>query len=242
MAVGALLYAGRDAVLSHVTAARLLGIEVPGATDEVWVTVPATKRLRRRPGLVLKRTRMLPRPVIVSGKPVTSMARTIVDLAQVLDRNRLLSVIHDVARTRPIDIPGIWAAAESLRGRAGLGLLREVLDEFDADSESVLEDEAARLLARSGLRLDRQVEVFDGSRLVARLDFADRARRLAVEVDGLRYHSDYRAMNRDRQRDRALLRLGWTVTRFTADDVRRHPERMIKEIRELLAKTDRRAG
>jgi very-short-patch-repair endonuclease len=229
-------------MFSHVTAARLHGIKVPFAGNDVWVTIPCDRHLRRRHGVILARPRDLPKAVRECGLPVTPLTRTLVDLSQILDQRALLAVLHDVTRSRRMDVHDLWRVVESLRGKRGVGMLREVLGEFDVDSESVLEDEADRLLAGSGLRLERQVEVRDGSMLIARLDFADRARRLAIEADGLRYHSDFEAMNRDRRRDRTLSKLGWTVIRYTADDIRRHPTQMIKEIGDLLAEIDRRAA
>ncbi len=55
-------------------------------------------------------------------------------------------------------------------------------------------------------------------------------------------YSSYDALNRDRKRDRLLATLGWTVLRFTADDVRRSPHAMVREIKDHIARIDRAAG
>lgn len=74
--------------------------------------------------------------------------------------------------------------------------------------------------------------------MLARVDFADRERRLAVEVDGDRYHSKRAARSHDRRRDRALRAPGWEVLRFDADDVRRDPVRMVAEVRAAIRRID----
>jgi len=58
---------------------------------------------------------------------------------------------------------------------------------------------------------------------------------LVVELDGRAYHADERAFAEDRRRDRKLAALGYTVLRFTYDDVVKHPERMLAEVLAVLA-------
>lgn len=229
-AVAARLYAGADAVFSHFTAARLQAVDVPVLPRAVWVTVPCTRQLSRRPGVETFRTRHMPQPSPVAhGQPVTAVPRTVVDLAQWLDRDQLAGVLYDVVRRGLVDVEHIMAVADGLRGRAGLGVLRQVLQEFDPESESMIEAEGAALLSAAGFELVSQFEVYDGWLLIARIDLADPDLMLAIEIDGLRHHGTFQAQTRDRQRDRALIARGWTVVRFTANDVRRTPKQMVQE-------------
>lgn len=132
--------------------------------------------------------------------------------------------------------------AEALGNRAGTALLRSTLKEFDPAFESGLEAEASDHFVAAGIALESQVEVWDGWLLVARLDFADRERKLAIEIDGHRCHSTMAAQERDRRRDRTLRRLGWTVLRFATDDVRIRPQQMVREVYDQRNEIDRRRG
>lgn len=160
-------------------------------------------------------------------------ARTIVDLAQLLDGDALRRVIYDVVARRLVTAEQVLSAAQDFGGRAGLALLGRVLDEFDDAFDSALEAEADQRFREAGLVFDRQVEVWDHGFLVARLDFADEQRRLGIEIDGARYHSGPEARRRDRLRDRELHRLGWQIVRFGADDVRRAWRDMVQRLHML---------
>jgi hypothetical protein len=233
----ALAYYGPKARLSHASAAVHQGLEVV-ADRRVFVTLPITCPFRARPGVVVMRTRHPLMTRTPLGLPLTPVPRTIVDLARDLDRASLLKVVSDAVRRERTSLERVLAMAEGLGGKAGLALLRQVCDEVDPEVESQLEDEAVPLLRRAGLgHAVRQLEVFDAEgRFVGRLDFAVEGLQLAIEIDGWAYHSSSEARSRDSRRDRRLVALGWTVLRFTAEDVRRRPEAMVAE---LSAQVDR---
>ena len=223
-AVASLLHCGEPACFSHLTAARLLGIDAPKLAAETWLTIPHGRYASPRPGTIVKRTRNFPSPRRAYGYPVTPPARTVVDLAALLDTYQMRKVLYDVTCRGALTVQQILGVAEGMGGRTGVRSLRRVLQEFDPALESILEDDAARHFAAAGIALEPQVEVWDGGFLVARLDFADRRRKLAIEIDGFRWHEGRAAQTRDRRRDRELRRLGWTVLRFTTDDVRQRPQ------------------
>lgn len=66
------------------------------------------------------------------------------------------------------------------------------------------------------------------------IDVAFPAERVAIEVDGWAWHLTPDRFVRDRQRQNAIVNLGWTVLRFTWHDLTGVPERVIKEIRAAL--------
>lgn len=231
----ALAFFGEPAMLSHVSAARHHRLEVVAGKD-VFITMPFTSPYRRRPGIVLTRTRHLPAAVEKDGLRVTPVHRTLVDLARDLDLPSLRSVLADAVRRERTTLERVLAAAEGLGGRAGLADLRKACDELDPSFESVLEEEALPHLRAAGL-VDpvRQLEVHDAQgRFVARLDFADVDLKLAIEIDGWGHHSSPEARSRDSRRDRRLAALGWVVVRFTTDDVRRGAARMVEELAAVL--------
>jgi len=67
-----------------------------------------------------------------------------------------------------------------------------------------------------------------------RLDFADPSRKIAIEVDGLAFHSGQAAFIRDQQRQRDLLAEGWTVIRFAAKEATATPNHCLAEIRRMV--------
>ena len=220
-AVAGRLYCGGRAWFSHLTAARLLGLDPLMTSPAVWVTVPFDVVRRPRPGLVITRSRRVDGfTTTVQGQPTMQAARTVVDLAQVLDRDALRRVLYDAVGRQIVTAAHVLTAAEDFGGRAGVALLRQVVDEFEEAFDSALEAEADRRFRAAGLAFDRQVEVWDDGFLIARLDFADEQLRMGIEIDGARYHASRDAQYRDRRRDRELRRLGWEIARFATDDVR----------------------
>jgi very-short-patch-repair endonuclease len=126
------------------------------------------------------------------------------------------------------------------RGRAGVGHARAVLEErqrWQGQTESVLEDLFRQILQDAGLPLPRaQVPVRDASgRVVARVDFAYPKRRLAIEIDGFRFHSDIETFARDRVRQNAVIAAGYRMMRYTARDLREAPARVVADISRSLA-------
>lgn len=234
IAVAGLLYGGPKATFSHFTAARLWRIDASLRSESTWITVPHNRQIRGHADLVVKRTRAMPAREHIFDYPVSSVARTVVDLASILKPNQLAGVVHDVLRREATSLEQILGVADALRGRRGTASLRRVLEEYDPVFESMIEQEAYDHFAAAGLLLEKQVEIYDGGWFVARADFADRERKLAIMIDGFRWHSTRKAINRDRQQERMLARLGWTVLRFTTDDVRRLPSRMVQEVRAHL--------
>lgn len=93
----------------------------------------------------------------------------------------------------------------------------------------------ARLLARHELPAATfQHVVRRSGRFVARVDFAYSAIRLAVEVAGFGSHSSPRALQSDLDHQNALVELGWTVLRFTWNDVVRRPEAVAARVRRVV--------
>ena len=107
----------------------------------------------------------------------------------------------------------------------------------DPLSGSVLETLLRVLLHLAGLpapETQHEVHEADGS-FVARVDFAWPGARLVVEADGFAFHSDRAAYRSDRRRVNALERLGWRVLRPSWEDVRHHPEEVVRTVRACLA-------
>lgn len=230
-AIAALLYCGEGAMFSHITAARMYGLDLHLATESIWITIPHARRIARRPGIRVVRSRNMPAPTRLAAEPVTPLGLTVVDLAGHVSGEVLARAVNEVMRARPLVRHQISGVLEDLPNRPGVSAVRRLIDEWDPASESDLEDKANDHLRGAGIALARQVEVWDGPTLVARCDFADEELRLDVEVDGWAYHSSPEALTHDRMRDRAMDRLGWSVARFSAEDIYRSPETMVRHVR-----------
>jgi very-short-patch-repair endonuclease len=230
----ALLYNGPDAALSHLTAAIVHRIDVRLSSDDVFVTVPQNMKRLVRPGMVVTRSRTMDGHVErVRGLPVMTFDRTVVDLGHILGEDSMLHVLYDVIRSGRTSVERLTAATERVERRAGCAMMRTLLRTFDPQFESWLEGRAAHAMRTAGIELESQVEVHEDGLLIARLDFADRSRKLAVEIDG-RSHAVPGAAARDRRRDRRLAAQGWITLRFDSQDVLHRTAAMIRELRAAL--------
>ncbi len=232
--LAAVLAVGSGAVLSHRDAAGLHGLR-PANHRRVDVTTRG--RAQSRTAIAVHRTRSLGAQDItaVSGIPVTTVARTLVDLAGVVPRDHLAAAIKRAEQRRTFDLRAVEAARARTRGRRGPGhsALREAVAEHAAlglsATDSSLEDAFLRLLMRAGLPRPSVNALVEGFRV----DVHWPDRRLVVELDGWAHHHDRHAFGRDRERDAALTAAGWRVVRFTHAQVLRGPDRVTRTLRRL---------
>jgi very-short-patch-repair endonuclease len=174
----------------------------------------------------------------ISGIPVTTLAHTLVDLAAVIPGDQLAKAITEAERRRSLDVAAIASALERTRTRRGPGhaAMRHALSELDAAglqlTRSELEDRFRRLIAVRGLPVPRLNATVDG----VEVDALWPPERVIVELDGYAYHHTRRAFERDRRKTNALTLAGFTVLRFTHDDVVRRPERVAGSVAHALGR------
>lgn len=169
---------------------------------------------------------------VIEGFPVTTMERTIFDLAglttparrrrggayvpaDLVERTLDNAITDGLVSIRSLTMVFLSLAG---RGRPGTRLMRELL-EVRGDgfvvTESVLEDRFVALVAEFGLpEPKRQVQVGSDGTWIGRIDFLFDAQRLVVETDGRRYHSGRIATQQDHRRDLELLAAGWQILRI----------------------------
>lgn len=219
---------GDGALLSGEPAGHLLGLlRGPPAPPEV--TSPAERTVK---GVVTRRSRDLgPRDATVwRGIPVTTVPRTLADLATVLEVDDLARACHEAGvrhRTTPADVEVVLARR---RSRPGAKRLREVLRGEVRVTLSKLERRFLTLLGEAGLVLPHTNRLAGGRRVDCR--WPDE--RLTVELDGYRYHSSRYAWEQDRRREREARALGDEFRRYTYGDVFDRPKPMLSELRALL--------
>jgi very-short-patch-repair endonuclease len=234
--MAAVLACGPDAVLSHLAAARLWRL-IP--QTPAWPEVTRPEYFRRRPGIVSHRT-LLPADERTSLDriPVTTVPRTILDLASVFDRPRLERAINEVelrGLTDRLSIPDLLARHPRRRGTA---LLRAILGERAAligVTANEFEAAFAEMIAAAGLTRPRfNADLAVRGRFL-RPDVMWEREKVIVELDGRAAHGTSLAFERDRARDRLLLLDGWRIVRVTWLQLRDTPEAVAADLRELLA-------
>jgi very-short-patch-repair endonuclease len=195
------------------------------------------------PGIVVHRTALIHPDDrdAVRGVPVTSVARTLVDLAEVLGEERRANAVHEAKVQRRFDLNAIERVLDRLPGRKGRHRLRRVLVAYRPQLGFTRTAAERRLLALcEHHRLPRpQTNVWIGEYEVdAYWDDV----RVAVEVDGGEAHLTRRALQQDRTRDRRLAARGVRVVRVTWADLDGDPARLAAELRAVRAAAALAAG
>ncbi len=238
--LAACLAAGTGAAASHRSAARLWGLDdSQRATVELSV---ASARFHRLTAVTVHRSTdvHLSMATLKNGIPVTNPARTLVDLGAVQGLRTVERCLEVALSRRLVTLRGLRTTLDSVarRGRRGVGVLRVLLDErseIDELAESVLEARMLRLCRTQGLPDPVcQHEVRAGTRFVGRIDFAYPADQVAIEVDGYESHVSLDAFRHDRVRQNELIALGWTVLRFTWDDIVHRPVLVARAVTHVL--------
>jgi Protein of unknown function (DUF559)/Transcriptional regulator, AbiEi antitoxin len=230
--MAAVLACGPGAVCSHRSAAAAWGLR---PTSRTRVEVTTTRRGRTsRPGIELRHVAHLSGDDVARLRsiPVTSVARTLVDLAAVLPSDALERAVHQADVLRLLDVRAVLRVAQ---GRPGADAVRAVLaDPSAGDTRSALEERFLALCRRAGVPLPRlNAHVALADRLVE-VDALWPSERLVVELDGAAVHQTARAFHQDRRRDAALTARGYAVVRLTWPRVVRERETVVEELRRLL--------
>jgi hypothetical protein len=224
--LGAVLACGPGAVLSHRAAAALHGLR---AAWRDFKEVSAPRAVKRIPGVIVHRPRSLTAHdrTTVQGVPVTTVSRTLTDLADVVSARTLKQLLEQA------EILRLDATPQPIPGRRGAGRLTRVLNEHGPHVSFTRSDLERRFLALiDAARLPPPLTntTVDGMEV----DFCWPERRLVIETDGWETHGTRTAFRRDRRRTVALQLGGWTVVRFTYDDVAHEPGYVTRTLRALL--------
>jgi very-short-patch-repair endonuclease len=245
-AMAAALFAGDGALISYGTAGLLWKIAGARATAlELWV--PSSRRTDAD-GLVLHRGTRLDRAdrTMLGPIPITTPARTLIDLSARMEDDRLLNAVEDAIRRELCTPERLAVRAEALRksGRPGAGRLAELLaGRSGRPLESALEAKVWLLVQRSGLPLPRRQHwvSLPGGRY--RLDFAWPEQKVGLECDGWEHHGRRGAFAPDRARLAEFAAAKWQILPVTWDACTREPRRVERWLRTaLVAAPDSLAG
>jgi very-short-patch-repair endonuclease len=221
---------GPSAVLSHFSAAAHWGFV---GWDERYpeVTVPGTSA-RIHAGLRVHRTAELASLDFTrhNGIPVTSPARTLLDLASTLDERPLRRAVRQAQALQRVNLRQIIEVLGRLGPRRGTGQLARIVATGPAPTRSELEDVVLELILRGGLAHPRVNVplVLDGRCVVP--DFRWPQQRLVVEADGAAWHDHRLAREDDRERQALLEAHGERVLRVTWDEAIARPRETLARL------------
>lgn len=232
-----------DDVIWGVSAARLHKIKLFDVTDgPVTVSHPKANSSSREL-IRSRRTLVAADRQIVDGLAVTTVARTAVDLIRILGPASGFVALEQVLRehmfgsdeesvfsfgyprdalTRvPEAVDELFAATI---GRLATGKIqaRTLISAIRPYSESYAESRASLNLHQLGLRdFSQQIDIFDGHRLLTRLDFLHRATKVVLYVDGTQKYVDagFDRMNKESHQHNRLLAMGYKVVRFRFNEL-----------------------
>lgn len=235
--MAAVLACGEKAALSHHSAAALWGLARPGSG---LVDVSAASG-RRRKGIAVHEGALVDADRTVRDRiPITTVARTLFDYAEVVDERRLERAFEEADRLHILEMRALEEVCSRSYGRRALRPIRRLIEEARAAerSRSPLEDLVLELCRDHGLPMPTtNVSILDSE-----VDAFWPDRKLIVEADSWEFHRHRAAFERDRARDAAMQAAGYRVIRMTHRRMEREPVAVAAELRRLLGIGGRRAG
>jgi very-short-patch-repair endonuclease len=230
--IAAVYACGPKALASHRAAGELWGI-LPGG-QPIEVTTPRSRT--KHGGILVHRSRHIAPEdrATIDAIPVTSLARTLVDLADVVPEKRLADAVHEAEVKRLFDLREIERVLDSLPGRKGRHKLRRVLAAYN-DVQPFTRNRAERLVLNMCAKHGLPTPQVNNSIAGYEVDFLWPEANLALEFDGAATHLTRRAFQADRARDRALAAQGIHVVRATWRDLREGEAALAHEVRAIIA-------
>ncbi|MEV4463045.1 DUF559 domain-containing protein [Micromonospora echinofusca] len=228
------------AAISGLSAAFLWGADLLPRASPVFVTLPGAARRRPTQRVSVNQRSISVREITrFAGLPVTTGVRTAFDLGRQLPRTDALVAVDALLHRRVARLPALSSYLDTHKGWPGTAQLREVLTLAEPLSESPMETRLRLVLHDAGLPpLTAQHDVYGahaqhGRIFLGRVDLAYPRWRIAIEYEG-DHHRERTHFQRDVARLNALRAAGWLVLRFTADDVLRHPARVVRLVADAI--------
>ena len=227
--MAATLAAGPDALISHYPAAVLWGL-LPSTDGPIDVTIPERKA-RNRPGVRVHRARLHPHDgTRRHGIPVTSAARTLLDLATTATAKELDRAANDAWNLRLVSTHSLNEQFSRYPRHRGTAALKMAHSTEPRLTRSEAERSALELIRKARLPTPETNVRIGGYEV----DLLWRAASLIVEIDGYAFHSSRRAFERDRRKDRELHALGYRVIRITWRELVEEPEAVVAALAAAL--------
>jgi Protein of unknown function (DUF559) len=234
--LAAVLAVGQGAVLSHRDAAALHRMRKPPESKKVSVTTGKDATGTSKLWVKARRTLTNEDVTIIRGIPVTSPARTLVDIAGMLTAAQLQSTLGEADRKGLLDVDAVERALNRTKGRHGHGhaRLRAALDaHLQAGAtltRSELEERFLDLVIHFGLPRP----LLNAPALGYEVDALWQRERVVVELDGWANHKERQAAAKDREKTNRLQAAGYVVLRFMHADLIRRPGDVAAIVRRML--------
>jgi hypothetical protein len=239
--LAAVMVCGPTAALSHRSAADLHGLR---GTDRAPIDIIVPGRTaHRHDGIDLHRSTTLTAAdiTIVGAIPVTTVARTALDLAAVVRRRGVERALDQAEALEVFDLRALREQLIRNPHHPGASTLTAVLEDHTAGTTvtwSHLEELCLQVTRAAGLpapEVNAYVDPGDGEPPI-RPDFVWRAQRVAVEADGFGTHKTRHAFETDRRRDQRLISAGWRPVRVTQRQLEREWSRIAALLIALLTR------
>jgi very-short-patch-repair endonuclease len=215
---------GPRATASGLAAAWWLDI-TKFAPEVVEVTVPRNSHGRSRQGTRLRRRDLMPADIVERDDlQVTALPLTTVEASV---RRGGGPKLMDTALQRHTNLRPLWNAHLRNKGRYGSPAARRLLQAADGGARSQAERLFAQLLKQAGItgwKANQKVAGYE-------VDYVFEATKVAIEIDGLAFHSDSDDFHRDRIKQNAIALAGYQILRFTWLDLVEYPERVIATVK-----------
>jgi hypothetical protein len=225
--LAAVLACGEGALLSGRAAAYLYGL-IKGDSPSPEVTTPTQRRPK---GVIVRRAIVHRRDATTyRGIPITTVARTVVDMAAQSTAPELAEIFHHAVVRFRVKPHHVEAVLERWPNARGAKTLRRVIRGDERALLSELERGFVAVLKRAGLPLPETNIPKDGHWVDCHWPEYD----LTVELDSYQFHSTRHAWEQDHRRQRTARRRG-DYRRYVWGDVFEEPEATVAELRQLLS-------
>lgn len=229
--LAAVLASGSDALLSHYSAAWLLGLL---STQPVPVHVTTPLPRKRRAGLVIHRSETLTDGDLGIEKRirVTSVPRTLLDLAPLVRFSQLRRALKRSEELKIFDLPAVLSVLDRNKGHRGNKPLRRALALYEPPrfTRSQTEDYFVALVESAGLPRPATNWVEAGHEI----DVYWPELRFGVEIDTFATHGTHQSFEDDRVRREDLKLAGIEMTQVTDKRLEREPLRVVERVARLL--------
>jgi predicted transcriptional regulator of viral defense system len=224
---------GRDAVASHRSAAALHGLRAYEGRPEITAR-PGT---RKHCGIEIRRGALAADEVaVVQRIPVTTVARTLLDLGAISD-DLVVRAVRQAEFLRVFDLAEVSRLLDRYPRRRGTARLRAAIRaavDSDLRTRSEMEITFHALVLDADLPWPEVNGTVALNEITLEADAVWRDARLIVELDGRQAHATRHAFEADRERDRLAALEGWLVVRITWRQLNEHPARLVRDLRRLL--------
>lgn len=221
--LAAVMATGNDGLLSHRAAAALWGLGRPPA--EPFDVTTARRTREGSAGIRLHRVRRPPEATKIKGIPVTTVPRTLLDLAATAPASELERAVREAHAVRAVRAGELNAFVDRVANRPGAPALRQALGR-SSTTRSALERAFLALCRRAGLEPPEINQIAAG----LEVDFVWPDRGIVVETDGAATHATRHGFERDRERDATLARAGMRVLRFCDRQITRRPAEVVETL------------